>query len=163
MFSSPPPPYLFCCNDVQESLSLKKFGFCVFSCRSGETLSQGNGKPHPSICYANHRLKTGRSAVQPGQSLCWETFKHEELLPFLWQCLKPFCWQLVFPAIHCRSISFLISKSTWKPGIVSWDRKSFPIVVCAIIFLGCSSFVQHPLFCEHSSLLLEFGHPVLAC
>lgn len=164
MFPSPLPPYLLCCKDVQESLSLKeKFVFCIFSCRSPETLSQGNSKPHPSISYADHHLKTARSAVQPGQGLCWETFKHEELLPFLWQCLKPFCWQLVFPAIHCRSISFLISKSTWKPSIVSWDRKSFPVVVCAIIFLGCNGFVQHPVFCEHSSLLLEFGQPVLAC
>lgn len=158
------PPYLICCKDVQESLPLKeKFGFYVFLCRSQETLSQGNSKPHPSICCANPCLKTGRSAVQPGQRLCWETFKHEELLPFLWQCLKPFCWQLVFPAIHCRSISFLISKSTWKSSIVSWDRKSFPIVVYAIIFSGCNGFVQHPVVCEHSSVLLEFGHPVLAC
>lgn len=155
-------PFLFCYKDVQESLSLKeKFGFCVFLSKSQETLSQGNSKPHPSICYTNHHLKPGRTAVQPGQRLCWETFKHEELLPFLWQCLKPFCWQLVFPAIHCRIVSFLISKSTWKPSIVSWDRKSFPIVVYAIIFLGRSSFVQHPGFCEHSSLLLGFGHPVL--
>lgn len=99
-----------------------------------------HNKPHPSIYCPNHQLKPGRSALQPGQRPCWETFQPEELLPFLWQCLKPFCWQLVFPAIHCRSISFLISKSTWKPSIVSWDRKSFPIVVCAIIFLGCNDF-----------------------
>lgn len=116
-------------------------------------------KPRPSICCADHYLKIARSAVQPGQRLHHETFRHEGFLPFLRQCLKPVCWQPVFPAIHCRSISFLISKSTWKSSIVSWDRKCFPIVVCVIIFFG---FVQRPGFCEHSSPLLESGHPVLA-
>lgn len=130
------PPYLFCCEDARESfLHKEKFGFCVFSHRS-----RRHNKPQPSLYCANHQLKPGRSALQPGQRPCWETFQPEELLPFLWQCLKPFCWQLVFPAIHCRSISFLISKSTWKSSIVSWDRKSFPIVVCAILFLGSNDF-----------------------
>lgn len=76
-------------------------------------------KPRPSICCADHYLKIARSAVQPGQRLHHETFRHEGFLPFLRQCLKPVCWQPVFPAIHCRSISFLISKSTWKSSIVS--------------------------------------------
>lgn len=76
-------------------------------------------KPCPSICCADHYLKIARSAVQPGQRLRRETFRHEGFLPFLRQCLKPVCWQPVFPAIHCRSISFLISKSTWKSSIVS--------------------------------------------